>query len=47
MNFRLGDVFQDAKLLKMASEAVASPEAAGSEWLKKLEAHAGTASVIL
>ena len=47
MNFRLGDVFQDAKLLKMASEAVASPEAADSEWLKKLEAHAGTASVIL
>ena len=47
MNFRLGDVFQDAKILKMASEAVASPEAAGSEWLKKLEAHAGTASVIL
>ena len=47
MNFKLGDVFQDARLLQMASEAVSSPEAADSEWLKKMEKHAGNASVIL
>ncbi len=47
MNFKLGDVFQDARLLQMANEAVSSPEAAGSEWLKKLENHAGNTSVIL
>ena len=47
MSFKLGDVFQDARLLQMANEAVSSPEAAGSEWLKKLENHAGNASVIL
>ena len=47
MNFKLGDVFQDARLLQMANEAVSSPEAAGSEWLKKMEKHAGNTSVIL
>lgn len=47
MNFRLGDIFQDAKLLQMANEAISSPETEGSDWLKKLEKHAGNTSVIL
>lgn len=47
MNFRLGDVFQDAAVLQMASEAVSVLSKKECEWLKKLENHTGNSSVIL
>ena len=47
MNFRLGDVFQDAAILQMASEAVSGLSEEEDEWLKKLENHTGNSSVIL
>ena len=47
MNFRLGDVFQDAAVLQMASEAVSVLSKKECEWLKKLENHTGNFSVIL
>lgn len=47
MNFRLGDVFQDAAVLQMAGEAVSVLSKKECEWLKKLENHTGNSSVIL
>lgn len=47
MDFKLGDVFQDARLLQIAGEALASEEAAGSEWLAHLEKQAQNTNVIL
>lgn len=47
MNFQLGDVFQDAAVLQMASEAVSVLSKKECEWLKKLENHTGNSSVIL
>lgn len=47
MNFRLGDVFQDAAVLQMASEAVSVLSKKECELLKKLENHTGNSSVIL
>lgn len=47
LNFRLGDVFQDAKLLQMANEAANTLFSPDSDWLKNMEKQAGTSSVIL
>lgn len=47
MDFRLGDVFQDAAVLQMASEAVSVLEEENSSYFKNLENYAGNASVIL
>lgn len=47
MNFKLGDVFQDAKILRMANEAADWLLKSDSEWLKNLEKNERTSSVIL
>lgn len=47
LNFRLGDVFQDAKILQMANEAADELLKTDSEWLKKIPDFEGTASVII
>ncbi|MDO4312754.1 MAG: ATP-dependent DNA helicase RecG [Eubacteriales bacterium] len=47
MNFKLGDVFQDAEILKKASEAADWLIKNHHEWLQKLEKDEKTASVIL
>lgn len=47
MNFRLGDVFQDASVLQMANEALDGLTKEECEYLKKLENYTGNTSVIL
>lgn len=47
MNFRLGDVFQDASVLQMANEAVSELAKEECDYLKKLENYTGNSSVIL
>lgn len=47
MDFKLGDVFQDAKVLKMANEAADLLLNAENDWLKNLPKHEGTSSVII
>lgn len=47
MNFRLGDVYQDAKILQMANEAADMLETTENEWLKNLPNYEGTSSVII
>lgn len=47
MDFKLGDVFQDAKLLQTAAEAISSEEACGSEWLAEIDRKSAHTSVIL
>lgn len=47
MNFKLGDVFQDAELLRAASEAVTEYGNTDCEWVQKMEKHAENSSVIL
>lgn len=47
MNFRLGDVFQDASVLQMANEAVSELAKEECDYLKKLENYTGNTSVIL
>lgn len=47
MDFRLGDVYQDAKILKMANEAADTLETSEHEWLKNLPNYEGTSSVII
>lgn len=47
LNFRLGDVFQDAKILQMANEAAVYLLKMENEWLQKLEKDERNSSVIL
>lgn len=47
MDFKLGDVFQDAKLLQTAAEAISSEEACGSKWLAEIDRKSAHSSVIL
>lgn len=47
MDFKLGDVFQDAKILQMANEAADMLLNSENEWLKKIPDYEGTASVII
>lgn len=47
MNFRLGDVYQDAKILQKANEAADFLIRENSDWLKKIPEYESTASVII
>ncbi len=47
MDFRLGDVYQDAKLLQMASEAADELLNSENDWMKNLPDYEGTSSVII
>lgn len=47
LNFRLGDVFQDAKILQMANEAADEILKKKEEWVKNLPEYEGTDSVII
>ena len=47
MDFRLGDVYQDAKILKMANEAADWLLKTNHEWLKKLPKYEEPSSVII
>lgn len=47
MNFKLGDVYQDAKILQKANEAAEYLIKENHEWLKKIPEYEGTASVII
>ncbi len=47
MDFKLGDVYQDASILKMANEAADCLIDAENEWLKKIPDYEGTSSVII
>lgn len=47
MNFRLGDVYQDAKILQKANEAADLLIRENSDWLKKIPEYESTASVII
>ncbi len=47
MDFRLGDVYQDAALLQKANEACEWLLKNENEWLKNLSEHEGTSSVII
>lgn len=47
MNFRLGDVYQDAKILQRANEAADLLIRENSDWLKKIPEYESTASVII
>ncbi|MGN1377730.1 MAG: ATP-dependent DNA helicase RecG [Dorea sp.] len=47
MNFRIGDVYQDARILQMANEAADEIEKTDKEWLKNLPDYENTSSVII
>lgn len=47
MNFKLGDIFQDAKILQMANEAADWILKTDQEWIQNLENEERTSSVIL
>lgn len=47
LNFRLGDVFQDAKILQIANEAADEILKNEEEWVKNLPEYEGTDSVII
>ena len=47
LNFRLGDVFQDAKILQMANEAADEIIKDDEDWVKNLPEYEGTDSVII
>ena len=47
MDFRLGDVYQDAKILQKANEAADLLIQENSEWLQKIPEYESTASVII
>ncbi|MDY2813721.1 MAG: ATP-dependent DNA helicase RecG [Dorea sp.] len=47
MNFRLGDVYQDAKVLQMANEAANEITDIDAEWVKNLPNYENTSSVII
>ena len=47
MNFKLGDVYQDAKILQKANEAADMLISSENDWLKKIPKYEGTSSVII
>lgn len=47
MNFRIGDVYQDAGILQMASEAAEEIDRTDQQWLKNLPDYENTSSVII
>ena len=47
MNFKIGDIFQDAKILQMANEAADWILKTDQEWIQNLENEERTSSVIL
>ena len=47
MNFRLGDVYQDAKILQMANEVADELSDMDEEWVKNLPNYENTSSVII
>ncbi len=47
MDFRLGDVYQDAKILQIANEAADELLKSENEWMKNLPDYEGTSSVII
>lgn len=47
MNFKIADVYQDAKILQMANEAADMLISSNSEWLKKLPEYEEPSSVII
>ena len=47
MNFRLGDVYQDAKILQMANEAADQLTAEDEEWIRKLPNYESAAAVVI
>lgn len=47
MDFKLGDVYQDASILKIANEAADWLLNTENEWLKKIPDYEGTSSVII
>ncbi len=47
LDFRLGDVYQDAKLLQMANEAADELLNSENDWMKNLPDYEGTSSVII
>lgn len=47
LDFKLGDVYQDAKLLKMANEAADELFNSENDWMKNLPDYEGTSSVII
>ena len=47
IRFRLGDVYQDAKLLQMANEAADELLNSENDWMKNLPNYEGTSSVII
>ncbi len=47
MDFKLGDVYQDAAILKMADEAADWLQNSENEWMKKIPDYEGTSSVII
>lgn len=47
MNFKLGDVYQDAKILQMANEAADQLTEDDEEWIWKLPNYENAAEVVL
>ena len=47
MNFKLGDVYQDAKILQMANEAADQFTEEDEEWIRKLPNYENAAEVVL
>ena len=47
MNFKLGDVYQDAKILQMANEAADQLTEEDEEWIRKLPNYENAAEVVL
>ncbi|MCI8796562.1 MAG: ATP-dependent DNA helicase RecG [Dorea sp.] len=47
MDFKLGDVYQDAKILQMANEAADDLLNSENDWMKNLPDYEGTSSVII
>ena len=47
MDFKLGDVYQDAKILQMANEAADDLLNSEIDWMKNLPDYEGTSSVII
>lgn len=47
MDFRLGDIYQDARILQMANEAAATLTESACDWLKNLPNYEGNTSVII
>ena len=47
MDFRLGDIYQDARILQMANEAADTLTESACDWLKNLPNYEGNTSVII